>query len=129
MEQTEPAGGLSAVLGQEVRVVDAGSLLLKKPGVLTIRLLDRSVVAERRDREPREKLLVDGALDCGIRCPAALGDHLGSGPTRALDPVHLVLPPADPHGGNPERLGMGKQLEPGVNGRMTDEVRPPLAHG
>jgi len=46
VEQAEPAGGLDAVLCEEVRVVDASSFLHEEPAMLTVRLIKGPVVAE-----------------------------------------------------------------------------------
>src|SRR5437867_10197629 len=89
--------------------------------MLAVRLIKGPVVAERRDREAGENLLVDGPLDQAGLFPAPLGDHRAASPTGALEAIHFVLLPADLQRGDPQRLTFRMQQTPGLNGRVARE--------
>src|SRR5206468_150321 len=84
VEQTEPSGGLRTVCSEQPRVRGTGSILQEEPATVDFRVLEETVVAERRQAQARKNLLVDRALDEGV-CPLGpLGDHRGAGRPRAL---------------------------------------------
>src|SRR5437879_12877918 len=121
MEQTEPAGGLDAVLCEEVRVVDASSVLHEEPAMLAVRLIKGPVVAERRDREAGENLLVDGPLDRAGVFPASLVDHRAARPTGALGAVLFLLLPRDLQTGAECGNTLRTRHQPGWDGRLERE--------
>src|SRR5437870_9614848 len=84
VQQAEPACDLGAFCGVQSRVPGAGGLLQKEPAILSVRVRKEPVVAERRDGYARENLLIDGALNEGVRFPGPLGDHRRAVRARAL---------------------------------------------
>src|SRR2546428_10342781 len=97
--------------------------------MLAVVLRKGPVVAERRNREAGENLLVDGPLDQAGLFPASLGDHRAASPTGALEAIHFVLLPADLQRGDPQRLTFRMQQTPGLNGRVAREARAPIGDG
>src|SRR5436309_1046497 len=100
VDQTKPPCGRGAMSPQEARVVVADGFVHEDPAMLTILLLEKPVVAERRDSSMGKKPLVDRALDRGGLLAAAFGDHAGARPTGDVEAVDPVLPPPDPQGSN-----------------------------
>src|SRR5205823_4142182 len=97
------------------------------PAMLPIRLLEKSVVAERWDGSTWKDPFVDRALDQRALLPAAFGDN--SGTAGDVDAIDLVLPPPHSQRSNLERLRTRIQLAPGLSGRVVHHVRRSLAHG
>src|SRR5947208_16128980 len=114
MEQSQPAAGPRAVLGEQIRVVGPAGFFHEEPAEGRVRFVNESVVAERRDREAGKDVLVDRALDLSDRCPTPLRYHGRSGLAHALEPVHIALPLTDPQRRDRRRLGLRIQLAPGA---------------
>src|SRR5438105_11977667 len=114
---------------QEVRVVVADGFVHEDPAMLAILLLEKPVVAERRNCSMWKNPLVDRALDQGGLLPAAFGDHGGARPTGDVEAVDLVLPLPDSQRSNLQRRRVRIELVPGLSGRMAHHVRWSPAHG
>src|SRR5439155_9156450 len=111
----------------QIRVVGTAGFLHEDPAGGRVGLVDESVIAQRRDGETGENVLVDGALDEGDGSRTPFGDHGGAALTGAAEPVYTALPLADPQRRDRHRLGMWMQLAPDAHRRMALEIRPRLA--
>ena len=119
VQHPEPAGSLLAVCAEKRRVPSATRLLEERPTERPVRLLEEAVVAERRDFHARKDLLVDGALDPCVGRAGPLGDDGDAGRSCPLQPVHRRMSHRDPQRGDAIGLRVGRQLTPGLNGRVT----------
>src|SRR5437867_8553703 len=112
---------------QKAGVAVAGGLVDEDPAMLPIRLLEKSVVAERWNGSKWKDPFVDRALDQRALLPTAFGDH--GRMISDVDPVDLVLPLPHPQRSDLERLRTRVELAPGSSGRVAHHVRRWLAHG
>src|SRR5438128_12678868 len=96
---------------QQAGIAVADGLVNEDPAMLPIRLLEKSVVAERWDGSTWKDPFVDGALDQRTFLPTAFGDNGRT--TGDVDAIDLVLPPPHSQRSNLERLHTRIQLAPG----------------